>query len=860
MAANSAYGLNLAGLEGLQPQEAGRRLAQHGPNELPAARPRPLWSLALGVLREPMFLLLVGAGAIYLALGDLREACMLLAFVLVVMAITLYQERKTERALTALRDLSSPRALVIRGGQQVRIPGREVVKGDLLILSEGDRVPADGVVLACLNLCLDESLLSGESEPVRKLPGEVVLAMAPPGGDGLPFVYSGSLVVGGQGICQVLAVGAESQLGKIGRALASLPQEPTGLERQTRRLVRRLALAGALLCALVVVLYGLSRQDWLHGFLAGLSLAMAMLPEEFPVVLSIFLALGAWRISQKNVLTRRMPAVENLGAATVLCVDKTGTLTQNRMSVARVWAGGQFFDLGADGQRPLPEAFHQVIEFGILASQPEAFDPMDQALQRLGAQQPGLLEHLHHDWELVREYPLSHEMLALSHVWRAAGDGQYVIAAKGAPEAIADLCHLNPAQAGEMAGLVRTMAREGLRTIAVAAARFGQEPLPGGQHDFAFSLVGLVGLMDPLRPGVPAAIEECRRAGIRVVMITGDHPRTALAIAAQAGLPEGGQVLTGPELEGLDDQALGARLAQINVFARVAPEQKMRLVQALKARGEVVAMTGDGVNDAPALKAAHIGVAMGGRGTDVARESAGLVLLDDDFSSIVAAVRLGRRIYDNLRKAMSYVLAVHMPIAGLSLAPVLLGWPLILLPAHIVFLEMIIDPACSVAFEAEPEEAGIMDRPPRDPGEPLFGGGTVLASLLQGLLALAMVLGVYLLASGRGASQDQARALAFTTLVLTNLGLILANRSWTSPLLASLKRPNPALWWVLAGSLAFLGLVLYVPFLRGLFHFEPVGLDGLLLCLAAGVFSVLFFELCKLPRRLRQGGRHHERP
>ncbi|MFH1035680.1 MAG: cation-translocating P-type ATPase [Pseudomonadota bacterium] len=846
-------GLDLEGLEGLSPQEAARRLVQEGANELPTSRARPLWALALEVLREPMFLLLVGAGSIYLLLGDLREALMLLAFVLVVMGITLYQERKTERALVALRDLGSPRALVIRSGQQTRIPGREVVKGDLLILAEGDRVPADGVLLACLNLCLDESLLSGESEPVRKLAGEVVTAMAPPGGDSLPFVYSGSLVVAGQGLCQVLAVGAHSELGKIGRALSGLENQPTGLQRETRRLVARLAWAGALLCGLVVVTYGLTRQDWLHGFLAGLSLAMAMLPEEFPVVLSIFLALGAWRIAQKNVLTRRLPAVENLGAATVLCVDKTGTLTQNRMSVAQVWAGGKChrFDHAPPGS--LPETFHQVIEFGILASQQGAFDPMDQALKRLGQELPALAEHLHADWSLVREYPLSHQLLALSQVWRATGDESHVIAAKGAPEAIADLCHLDQAQEDQLARLVEGMADEGLRAIAVAAARFGQEPLPPGQHDFPFELVGLLGLHDPLRPSVPAAIQECYRAGIRVIMITGDHPRTALAIAARAGLAGGGRVLTGPELAGLDDQALAGRLEEVNVFARVAPEQKMRLVQALQARGEVVAMTGDGVNDAPALKAADIGVAMGGRGTDVAREAADLVLLDDDFASIVAAVRLGRHIFDNLRQAMAYVLAVHVPIAGLSLAPVLLGWPLILLPVHIVFLEMIIDPACSVAFEAEPAEEGVMERPPRDPREPLFGARTVGLSLAQGLLVLAMVLGVHVGAMGWGAGQDEARALTFGTLVVANLGLILANRSWSTLILTSLKRHNPALWWVLGGAGFFLGLVLYLPFLRDLFHFDYLHWQDILICLAAGGASVLWFEVFKLIHRRRPG-------
>ncbi len=846
--------LDLRGLEGLDSREAARRLAQDGPNELPAARPRSGLAIALEVVREPMFLLLVGAGAIYLLLGDLREALMLLGFVLVVMGITLYQERKTERALSALRDLSSPRALVIRDGRQARVPGREVVRGDLLVLGEGDRVPADAVVLSCRNLGLDESLLTGESEPVRKRAAEVVGPPCPPGGQDLPFVYSGSLVVSGLGVAQAAAVGAASELGKIGRALQGLESEPTGLQSETRRLVRLLALAGLGLCTLVVVLYGLTRQDWLHGFLAGLSLAMAMLPEEFPVVLSIFLALGAWRISQKQVLTRRMPAVENLGAATVLCVDKTGTLTQNRMAVAKVWAAGAFHEF--DHARPgrLPEAFHEVVEFGILASQRDPFDPMDQALRRLGDDHLNGSEHLHDDWLLVREYPLSHELLALSHVWKAADREEYVVAAKGAPEAIADLCHLDPAQAAQVADLVRDMAKEGLRTLGVAASRSPRAHLPAGQHDFPFHFLGLVGLKDPLRPGARAAIAECHAAGIRVVMITGDHPRTAQAIAAQAGLGPGDQVLTGPELAALSDDELAVRLRGVNIFARVTPEQKMRLVRALKAEGQVVAMTGDGVNDAPALKAADIGIAMGGRGTDVAREAADLVLLDDDFASLVAAVRTGRRVFDNLKKAMAYVLAVHVPIAGLSLAPVLMGWPLVLLPVHIVFLEMIIDPACSVVFEAEPEEPGLMARPPRDASEPLFGARVVALSLLQGLSVLVILLVVFFIALQRGQGEDEARALTFTSLVVANLGLILANRSWSLSILGGLRRSNPALWWVLGGAGGFLALALYLPPLRRVFHFNLLHVHDILICLAAGLAGILWFELFKLLRRRRAGG------
>ncbi len=843
---------------GLSAGEAARRLAAEGPNELPSARPRSLPAQAAAVAAEPMFLLLLACGAVYFFLGDLREALMLLGFVFLVMGITLFQERKTERALDALRDLASPRALVIRDGGRIRIPGREVVRGDLIILGEGDRVPADGALMAALNLTVDESLLTGESAPVRKLarppePAEQAL----PGGDDQPFVYSGTLVVRGRGLARVMETGAATRMGGIGRALAAIAPQDTALQRETERLVKRLALWGLGLCVLVTVVYGLTHADWPRAILAGLSLAMATLPEEFPVVLAIFLALGAWRMAQRQVLTRRLPAVETLGSATVLCVDKTGTLTLNRLSVRRLYAGGLMCRIDDDAaERPfLHEGFHELIEFGILASQREPFDPLEQALTRVGRSRLGDGDHLHQDWELVREYPLSHELLAISHVWRAAGRDEYVVAAKGAPEAVLDLCHLTDQHTVGLMGLVAAMADEGLRTIAVAAARFpglAEPDLPGGQHDFPFEFVGLVGLADPVRPGVPAAVAQCRQAGIRVIMITGDHPRTAQEIARQVGLDRPQAVLTGQEMAVLDETELKARLEGVNVCARVAPEQKLRLVRALDAAGHVVAMTGDGVNDAPALKAAHIGIAMGGRGADVAREAADLVILDDDFASIVAAVAMGRRVFDNLRKAMAYILAVHAPIAGLSLIPVLLGWPLVLLPVHIVFLEMIIDPACSVAFQAEPPEPGLMTRPPRDPREPLFGRRTVVLAVGQGLSVLAMVLAIHAAALMLGKGQDEARALTFTTLVLANLGLILANRSWSELIVRTLARPNPALWWIAAGTCLFLGLVLFTPGLRDLFHFEVLHLHDLLLCLGGAVAGVFWFEVLKAGRRTRK--------
>lgn len=842
---------NLEAVHGLSSREVAEKQSVDGYNELPSTKQRSFFAIALEVVREPMFLLLIACGTIYLVLGDIQEAIMLLAFVFVVIGITLYQERKTERALEALRDLSSPRALVIRDGEPKRIPGREVVCGDIVVLVEGDRVPADAVLLSCTSLSIDESLLTGESFPVRKIACDGSVEMGCPGGDDLPYVYSGTLVVQGQGIACVKAIGMQTELGKIGKALQTLETEQTPLQKETGRLVRNLAFFGMLLCAVVVLVYGLTRQNWLNGILSGITLAMAMLPEEFPVVLTIFLALGAWRISQRRVLARRVSAVETLGATTVLCVDKTGTLTLNQMSVGRMFADGKFYGVGNEADDKLPEHFHELVEFGILASQREPFDPMEKALRKLGDRCLNNTEHLHDDWVLVREYPLSQDLLSLSLVWKSPAGDEHIIAAKGAPEAIADLCHLPEERLQEISERVLTMADEGLRVLGAAKASFKQSTLPGEQHDFQFEFLGLIGFSDPVRPSVPAAIAECRTAGIRVVMITGDYPGTAQSIARQIGLNPADDFISGPQLDAMDDAELQQRIQSVNIFARVVPEQKLRLVNALKANGEIVAMTGDGVNDAPALKAAHIGIAMGGRGTDVAREAAALVLLDDDFSSIVQAVRHGRRIFDNLTKAVAYIFAIHVPIAGISLIPVLFQWPLVLFPVHIAFLELIIDPACSLVFEAESEEADVMERPPRDPGKPLFAWQTVGLSLLQGLSVLTIILIVFVIDYYRGQGAQEARALTFTTLVIANLALIMTNRSWSESILSIFRTPNSAMWWVVGGALLFLGIVLYVPFLRDLFRFEKLHLIDLAICLAAGLVSILWFEGLKLVRNLK---------
>jgi len=850
-------------LTGLSQLEAQQRLSADGPNLLPSAKSRSWLALGWTILQEPMFILLMSCGGIYLLLGSPQDAYILLGSVVIIMGMSLVQAHKSESALEALRDLSSPRALVLRDGQQQHIPGSDVVRGDVIFLAEGDRVPADAVLVTSQNMTIDESLLSGESVPVRKVASaETATAMLPPGGEDTAFLYSGSLIVQGTGKALVLATGEKTTLGRIGKALFTLETEPSHLQLETVHAVKLVALWSTALVLMLTLWYGMSRGDWLNGILAGLTMAMALLPAELPLILTIFLGLGAWRMAKAQVLTRQISAIEMLGAATVLCVDKTGTLTQNRMEVAQLIVNDEVYvcpaaadvkatttetDQAKTAPAMLPEMFHETLEFSMLSSHRDPFDPMEKAIQQAGHAALAGTEHLHANWTLIEDYPLSPALLAMSRVWQSPDLADYVIAAKGAPEAIFDLCHLSAAKVEQLGAQVNQVAAQGLRVLAVAKASFRQTALPQIQHDFDFSLIGLIALADPLRPTARGAIAECLAAGIRVIMITGDYPATALNIAVQAGLDTTGGVMTGAEVAALDDLQLQQRLSSANVFCRVQPEQKLRVVTALKQAGEIVAMTGDGVNDAPALKAAHIGIAMGGRGTDVARESAALVLLDDDFGSIVTAVKSGRRIVENIRKAVVFVVAAHIPIAGMSMLPVMLGWPLILLPVHIVFFELMIDPTCSIVFEAEPAEANTMQRPPRNSTEKIFHKQLLLMGLKQGCALLAVLLAVYLTAKWAALPDPQVRALTFSAMIVGDIWLMFINRSWSLSLSRAMTLPNPALWWVVLSALAMLGLSLFLPLMNRLFHFEPPALSHLALTVAA--VSASLFIIARLTKR-----------
>lgn len=794
-------------------------------NELPTAKSKNIGQIALEVFKEPMFVLLLVCSSIYLLLGDYTEGIMLSASILIIIFITFYQYQKTERAIESLRQLSSPKAMVIRNGQTVKIPSREIVIGDIVLVNEGDRIPADGLLIHGTNLSVDESMLTGESIPVSK----DTLAH-----EGSSQVFSGTLVVQGSGKLEVNAIGIHTEFGKIGKSLQQIVQDPTRLQKEMKVLIRNLFIIGGFLSVLVVIAFYLTRGDFVASLLSGLASAMAILPEEFPVVLTIFLAIGAWRLSQQNVLTRNPSAIETLGSATVLCSDKTGTITQNNMVLATLIK--EHFIIEKNEFEENIENIEELIFTAILASPPESIDPMERAVYAVNKTLPSSQPS---SFTLRKEYPLSKDLFAMTRVLEDE-NGQIFVGSKGAPEAILELCHISEEEKIHLLSKVKMLAKRGQRILGVAKGKVENREFPVSQKDFSFEFMGFLGFEDPIRPEVPEAIKQCYSAGIKVIMITGDYPETAKNIGKQAGLNEHDEILTGHDLKNLTESELKEKIRHVNIFARIIPEQKLQIIKALKANGEIVAMTGDGVNDAPALKAADIGISMGGKGTDVARESSSLVLLDDDFSSIVMAIKSGRRIFDNLQKAMGYIIAIHIPIIGLALLPAFFpALPILLMPLHIVFMELIIDPVCSIAFESEKEEIGVMMRPPRDPNMAFFGFKQIFKSSLVGLILLAMVLAVYFFSMQEGHTEGEIRAIAFTSLIIGNIFLILTTLSKTRNVINVLFENNISLKIILFVASTMMLLLISAPYLRNLFSFEYPGFKHFYLAIGGG-FSLLF--------------------
>ena len=819
---------------GLNTNEVNERIALYGYNELPSEKPKNVFGIAKEVIKEPMFILLIACGILYIVLGDLNQGLFLLSTIIIIIFITFYQYQKTEKALNSLKNLSSPRALVIRNGQEIRIPGREVVPDDVVILNEGDRVPADGILIKAVNLTIDESILTGESVPVFK-------SFEHDKANNInTLVYSGTLVVQGKGYVKIRSIGLHTAFGKIGSSIINIEPQETQLQKEMKAFIIKLFLIGAMISVLVVGVFYFVRGNFIQSLLYGLAAAMAILPEEFPVVLTIFLALGAWRLSQKNVLTRKSSAIETLGAATVLCSDKTGTITQNKMDVGLVYNGHETILKNAFVDKK--PSVSEILNLAYLASQENSIDPMEKAFKIAHF---FINKNSDATLELLKEYPTSNTLLAMTRVLKCTQNKKMTVATKGAPEAIFALCKLNKETTEKYLHVVEAFAEEGYRVIAVANAIQTISILPASQNDFDFAFQGLIGLKDPIRPEVPQAIKECHDAGVKVIMITGDFSTTAKSVAKQAGM-QVDRLMTGNDLNLLNDEELKKIISTVNIFARILPEQKLRIVRALQANNEIVAMTGDGVNDAPALKAANIGIAMGSKGTDVAREASSLVLLDDNFASIVSAIRLGRKIYDNLQKAMSYILAIHIPIIGLTLLPAFFSsLPILLMPLHIVILELTIDPICSVAFENEQEEENIMRRKPRNSQKKFFGGNKILESVLQGILLLAMTTIIYFYSIYEGHTNEEVRAIAFSSLVIGNIFLILTNLSKTRNFIKVITEKNWTVWLILSITIIILLVVITIPFFQHILNFQFPGYKHFLPSIFGASSILLIFEIIK---------------
>ena len=816
---------------GLTTAQAAQQRHIFGKNELEATRRHPIFDSLRNIVTEPMFLLLAVACALYFFLGDITEAIMMVVSILFVAGIQLYQETKSEQALQALRLYTRAQVHVLRDGKWSALPSEELVPDDVVAVEEGERIPADGVLLDQHDLTVDESVLTGESLSVEKTVQQKESKPPAKAASVAHLLLQGTTVASGKGVFRVTATGARSEFGKLGKSIESIDPEPTPLQVQIKRFVKQMSIVGGLAFVLVFALNFWAENDLWKALLFSLTLAMAILPEEIPVAFSAFMGLGAYRMIKFGILAKQPKTVESLGSATVICLDKTGTITENRMSVAAVT------DFSGQGR---------TLEYALWASEPEPFDAMEKAILEGQLAAISASTDPRADFRLIKEYPLSGRPPMMTHLWEKQGDHR-IIACKGAVERLLEVSKVTGKLREQVLAKTEEMAEQGYRVLGVASATFPGQNFPAEQGALPWKLEGLVAFYDPPKKNVSAVFKKFYQAGLRVMMITGDHAATAKNIARSIGLQGWEATLTGEEIMALSDSELRTTVQKTNVFARMFPEAKLRIVNALKANGEVVAMSGDGVNDGPALKAAHIGVAMGKSGTEIAKSAASLVLLKDDLRAMITAIRMGRRIYDNLRKAIRYIISIHLPIVLVVLLPLLFGWPYthLLLPLHVIFLELVMDPTAAIAFENEPAERNLMRKPPRPAHSTLFSGRELGFSLLQGAMITAGVFFMYYVAIAQGKPEAGVRSMVFATLVSANLFLTLANRSFDYALHRTLYYKNPTLPIILGISVALLLAILYVPFLHDLFKMGAMSAADLGWCVLAGLVSVGWFEVWK---------------
>ncbi len=827
-------------VQGLSDTQVKRAREQHGRNVLETDDKGFFWPALKDAITEPMVLLLLAASMIYFLLGQWNEGFFMGGAILLLTAISLYQDARSRTALSTLKQLSMPRATVVRNGQVVKIPVEDVVVGDHAVAEEGSLLAADGTIVQSNDFSVNESILTGEAFAVARNSEDPENAR----------VSKGTQVVSGLALYRVEAVGLASRLGRISGSLAAIEPPPTPLQQQIGRFVRNMAFVGVAFFALVWAVDFLRSGSLIGSLLAGLTLAMSILPEEIPVAFTTFLALGAWRLARQGIIAKRATTVETLGAATVICTDKTGTITENRMALAELHVQATGAVEKADAEQLSPGA-KALVEMAMWASEPVPFDPMEKALHAAYARTA--VHDARPERHMAHEYPISGKPPMMTHVF-ADQAGHRIIACKGAPERILRQAVLTPAEKQAAMAQVEAFARKGMRVLGVGHVQEPPATYPESQEAFRIEYLGLVAFVDPPKPNIREVLTGLKEAGIRVKIITGDNAVTTAAIADQVHFPGARRTLDGEELLRLEEPAFSAAVQRTDIFTRMFPEAKLRIINALKAQGHVVAMTGDGVNDAPALKAAHIGVAMGQRGSELAKEAAALVLTDDDLAGMVLGVAAGRRIYDNLKKAVQYIIAIHIPIILTVSLPLFLGWkfPHIFTPMHVIFLELIMGPTCSIAYESEPLEQGGMQRPPRPLDKTFLSWAELRISLWQGLVITLGTLASYQIGVQHGFSEELVRSLVFATLIMANISLTFVDRSFTQSFLTAARNRNVVLRTVVLITLLALAITLYVPPVAALFDLAPLTLGQLVLAAAIGSASVAWFEVYKWAKRRRR--------
>ncbi|SMC56758.1 cation-translocating P-type ATPase [Pedobacter nyackensis] len=827
-------------IEGLNENQVDESRKKHGRNSFTHKTEYSFLKKIITLLTEPMVILLLIASVIYFITGSIGDGLFLAIAIVLITAISLYQDSRSRNALAALRALTEPNCKVMREGQTIQIKSKELVVGDILIIEEGVFIAADGLIVRSNDFSVNESLLTGESLPVYKDANQA---------DNL--VYSGTTVASGLAIVRVSAIGNETKLGKIGKSLDSISEEKTPLELQINNFVKKMVFAGTIVFFIVWAINFYNSRDALDSLMKALTLAMSILPEEIPVAFTTFMALGAWRLMKMGIVVKQMKTVETLGSATVICTDKTGTITENKMSLAGLYEATQQKITNPEDELSLEEK--ELVRMAMWASEPIPFDPMEIALHTAYAKMFAVDERPL--YKMRHEYPLGGKPPMMTHIFQSNA-GDRIVAAKGAPEALLNVSDLSADSKEEVENAITLLASKGYRILGVGEAIFSSDDFPAKQQDFKFEFKGLVAFYDPPKSNIQSVFDCFYTAGIAVKIVTGDNATTTGAIARQVGFRGAENSISGDELMKLTDRELRLKVTEVSIFTRMFPEAKLKIINALKANNEIVAMTGDGVNDGPALKAAHIGIAMGKKGTEIAKQAASLILVDDDLEKMALAVAVGRRIYANLKKAIQYIISIHIPIILIVFIPLVLRWvyPNIFSPVHVIFLELIMGPTCSIIYENEPIEKNTMLQKPRPFSSTFFNGKELFTSIIQGLAIAMATLFTYRYTVDLNYTEAVTRTMVFTVLITANIFLTLVNRSFYYSIFTTLKYKNNLVLGVIAVTVFISGFLIYNNTSSRLFRFESLSFMQLGLSMGIGFLSVIWYELVKWSKRNRMEG------